>query len=79
MFSWAGWCHFLRVCGKPTVHAEMNEANYWSESVDYMKMKVDRSGFNSENDFKGNNNVFKVTGSIGNDFSPQVNYVISVD
>ena len=61
----------------PTVYVELHKANYWKESIDYMQLKVNDSGLNCEKKFEGINNVFKVTANIGNDFSPQVNYVIS--
>jgi len=74
-----GWMvPFHQGLWNPTVYAEMNKASYWSKSVDYMQMKVDGSDLNCESRFKGGNDAFKVTASIGNDFSPQVNYVVSV-
>ena len=74
-----GWMvPFQQIFSSPSVYVELNKANYWGSSIDYMRMKVEESGLNCESRFEGKNNVFKVSGSIGNNLSPQVNYVISI-
>ena len=63
----------------PTVHVEMNASGHWNEkSWDYMYLKINKSDSHSSGTYQGRTAAFKSTASIGNDFSPQVNYVVAV-